>query len=949
MADKPLEDGNSGRPGIASYDVDNREWVFPRYFPALQLKQIRPIADKHTATTLATTPARFPLPTTHVKRTKTKQRTGVRKRIKGLVKTDPVLCAALDLLPDLDLSSAAVSSTRDPLVGNLLSFGSITLGNRYETPRRVAALATGETGNILQLAIVNKEIYDWGQVKKTWVDGPTLKEAPVGYWNEEAAPIQQICFAQSEDRSCLLAVRLPTRTVLLRPMYHRQARMIPSSSFYDLPKSVVEPHPVLSIHHKDTGGSPHVDFAFNPDNQLQFALAHQDQTWSVWNMHHPRKGDKYSPSRLARGRINKPKDNHVPRQDGWARILWVANPHTLLVCNRRHLGIISIKKRPHIHYPYSDIFSEKQSEDWILDVKRHPKDTCQFFVLTSSLLILMTVTTSSGADTGADEVVVTTLQSWKHYRDAKDLSLQMEVQLVSETESFVIVYSTLNTCIQVYSYRKSSSSSPAPVACSDPSLLSLGLDESTRISRIHIESMKQEGMQNDINFFRLFVTLSDGDMQELVMYSSSLESTGSYQPLMDFKKSTVKHPRAGFSKKDIVHAEDDFVVPNRLAFAGAPHARITSQLPKLLPPLETVVRRHFRRHETTKRIGRSLAMAHRVSDGVDVVQIANEVRQMLTQGLDAIARPFRTLMEHANMNVIVFDLDAASSGIEDLFSLQNRHATVQIRHIASGSRLELSKDGNTTLADVYNDILEKWVTPLLPKAAVYIRLAHERLAQQVATELVLSSTRVRERGLDDQNIDPQSQDSGFHPSSHFFSSQPLPTPPLSSFPGSSPPVPPSTTSILSGTLTRLGMHLPLRESSQNPASIASSKPRVLARWQTGNDVRTFIWAESDVQLEAIQQQRMKMERREKRQQRKAERVRLKDMSQFVSFPQSSPGPMLGSMGSGSQMPSQSQSQSQSQLPSQTGGFIIPQSQTERGKFGGRLEKKKKKKTRMSGF
>ncbi|KAG9377956.1 Rrn6 domain containing protein [Pyrenophora tritici-repentis] len=895
MADKPLEDGNSGRPGIASYDVDNREWVFPRYFAALQLKQIRPVTDKHTATSLATTPARFPLPTTHAKRSKTKQRTGVRKRIKGLVKTDPVLCASLGLLPDLDLSSAAVSSARDPLVGNLLSFGSITLGNRYETPRRVAALATGEAGNILQLAIVNKEIYDWGQAKKTWVDGPTLKEAPLGYWNEDAAPIQQICFAQSEDRSCLLAVRLPTRTVLLRPLYHRQVRTTPSSSFYDLPKSVIEPHPVLTIHHKETGGSPHVDFAFNPDNQLQFALAHQDHTWSVWNMHHPRKGDKYSPSRLARGRINKLKDNDVARQDEWARILWVANPHTLLVCNRRHLGIISIKTRPHFYRPYSGIFSEKQSEDWILDVKRHPKDTCQFFVLTSSLLILMAVTTSSGADTGADEAVVTTLQSWKHCRDAKDFTLQIQVQLVSDTESFVIVYSTLNTRIQVYSYSKSSSSSPALVACSDPSLLSLGLDESIRINTIHTETMQQEGVQNDVNFFRLFVTLSDGDMQELVVCSSSLEATGSYQVIMDFKKSTIKHPRAGNSKKDIVHVEDDFIVPNRLAFAGAPRAKITSQLPRLLPPLEIVVRRHFRRHETRRRIGRSLVMAHRVFDGVDVVETASEVRQMLTHGLDVISTPFRTLMEHANMKVIFFDFGEASSGIEELFSLQNRHATAEIRHIASGSRLELSKQGNTTPSDVYDDIVEKWVTPLSPKIAVRVRLANERLAQQIAMELVLSSTRVREHGVDDQIIGPQSQDSVFHSSSQFFSSQPLPTPPLSSFSGSSPPMPPSTTSNLSGTLTRLGMHLSLRESSQTLASIASSNPRVLARWQPGNDVRTFIWAESDVQLEAIQKQRKKIERREKRQQRKTERMRLKDMSQFVSFPQSSPGPMLGNM------------------------------------------------------
>jgi len=431
MADIPLKYVNYGHPGISSYDLDNREWAFARQYTPLQLNQIRTIASIHSAITLAIAPARFPLPQTSA------TRADVRKRTKGLVESNPHLSPAVGLLPDLALLSAAVSSTAsayDPLVGSLLSFGSITLGNKYETPRRVAALATGEARNILQLALLNKEIYDWGEERKTWVEGPTLKDAQVGYWNEEAAPIQQICFPESEDRSCLLAVRLPTRTVLLRPIYHRQARMFPSSSFYHFPASVIEPHPVLNIHQKDTGGSPHVDFTFNPDYQLQFALVDQNQTWSVWDIHHPRKGDKYSPSCLAKGRINKPEDDDAPSQDGWARILWVANIHTLLVCNRRHLCIIDIRRRSHTYLPCPSIINDdnERAEDWILDIKRHPKDKSQFFVLTSSQLALMTITTSSEANTSADEAVATVLQSWEHYRSVEDVTLQIEVQLLSD-------------------------------------------------------------------------------------------------------------------------------------------------------------------------------------------------------------------------------------------------------------------------------------------------------------------------------------------------------------------------------------------------------------------------------------------------------------------------------------------------------------------------------------
>jgi RNA polymerase I-specific transcription initiation factor RRN6 len=57
--------------------------------------------------------------------------------------------------------------------------------------------------------------------------------------------------------------------------------------------------------------------------------------------------------------------------------------------------------------------------------------------------------------------------------------------------------------------------------------------------------------------------------------------------------------------------------------------------------------------------------------------------------------------------------------------------------------------------------------------------------------------------------------------------------------------------------------------------------------------------------------------------------------------------MLGGMGSSSQVPSQSQSQIK--VPSHGSSFMMPQSQAERGKFGGKLDKKKKKKGRISGF
>ena len=79
-------------------------------------------------------------------------------------------------------------------------------------------------------------------------------------------------------------------------------------------------------------------------------------------------------------------------------------------------------------------------------------------------------------------------------------------------------------------------------------------------------------------------------------------------------------------------------------------------------------------------------------------------------------------------------------------------------------------------------------------------------------------------------------------------------------------------------------------------------------------------------------------------------MRAKAASQPVVFPRSSPGPVFGSS---SQVPAQSYNQ----VPVPGTGFrgpggldiLAPMSQVEPGRFGGRPEKKKKKKGRVSGF
>ena len=425
-----MADLNYGHPGAAAYDLENRDWSFARQYTTRSPKQVRTLNGIYPATTLATpTSVALALSRTSA------NNTSVHKEVRSRLRDNPQCAPAAGLLPGLALVSSTIlstASTYDPLIGSLVSFGSVTLEDKYEDPRRIAALATGEGGNILRLALLNQERLSWRMDRSVWVDGLTLKEAHCGYWNEEAAPIQQLCFAQSEDRSSLLAVRLPTRTVFFRPVYHRRAEAPDRSPFYNLPASTIDAHPILSIESDETGGFLHTDVTFNPDFQLQFALVDQSQTWSVWNIEQRRQIDHCSASCLVRGSISPSEESDVDGEDGWSRILWVAGIHMLLVCNRRHLSIISIRGGSATYLACPPMFSER-SADWILDIKRHPKHRGRVFVLTSTCLVLLAVPTSSDHfNASTEEPGASIIASWRHYRGAEDFTLQMSVQMASD-------------------------------------------------------------------------------------------------------------------------------------------------------------------------------------------------------------------------------------------------------------------------------------------------------------------------------------------------------------------------------------------------------------------------------------------------------------------------------------------------------------------------------------
>lgn len=419
MADSSLSNLNYGRPGLSTYDLDNREWAFSRQPIPKKLKQIAgwqlalPPAIYSSAASTSTNA------TTH------------RKNIRRLAHDHPQLVAATRQLPELNAISEAVefaASTYDPLVGDLLSFGTVFV-KQYGKPRCIAALPAGPSGSILRLVVLGQQRQGWGGDKSVWLSGPTFENADSGYWSQDAVPIQQVCFAKAEGVDSILAVRLPARTVLFRPSFHRGRQATEPSSHYDLPPSTISARSLLSITLEQTGGGPHADVTFNPDYQFQFGIVDQRNNWTVWELDRRAKRNEYSVSRLVGGNILADvEEEDADNGDGWARMLWAGDSNTILVCNRRHLRLISIKGDTSDYLP-APVIVPKRSTDWILDIRRHPRYQNQFLILTSTRLFVVAVTTlSATVDSTAGHAGMAILLSRRHYRGDEDLSIQLSVQ-----------------------------------------------------------------------------------------------------------------------------------------------------------------------------------------------------------------------------------------------------------------------------------------------------------------------------------------------------------------------------------------------------------------------------------------------------------------------------------------------------------------------------------------
>lgn len=247
------------------------------------------------------------------------------------------------------------------------------------------------------------------------------------YWIGKGGPILQVMFAMDETKeSSWLAVRKAEYTIILRPFYNMQKitpASVDSGISHDYPPSRLACNPVLTITRQQTGSFRHADIAFNPWYIRQFAVVDESGHWTIWNIEG--KARKVAVAGKS-GNLGKSATTHLDSNQpeissAWARITWVSDLRTIVVCNRLHIAAFDLSGSDIVEMSCPKLFQHDSSER-ILDIKRNSTSLAQFVVLTSKRVFWLEVSHSSVPQ---DERCVSVILSYRHYRDHDDDSMKI--------------------------------------------------------------------------------------------------------------------------------------------------------------------------------------------------------------------------------------------------------------------------------------------------------------------------------------------------------------------------------------------------------------------------------------------------------------------------------------------------------------------------------------------
>ncbi|KAJ5112110.1 hypothetical protein N7532_000155 [Penicillium argentinense] len=440
-----------GHVGRATYLPETRSWTFTRQF-----RQPPLLVDTGNTRTTVLSPVKPAQPQQHIN-----PRLASEHNL--IPKTLPEFAANWSSLWNDTLSRTITNTAEryDPLVSTLLALGEAKITDQASRIRmEVVAAVTGECGNTISFRTLGKHVdtldQDVSPLIVPSIADDSIGDEEVTEWSRHGAPIQQICFSRSLEKSCWMAARLPQSTVIFRPRYYRRTTHPVYMPEDDLAtcaakprNSTLDPNPVVEILITHTGNLPHADVTFNPWYPRQFAIIDIQGNWSTWEVY---ESPSWPARCLKRGSLpwmdgsHKTQTPDGPRYDGWASIEWIADYSTIVVSDRRHVMLYSIGGKQ-IRSTSVELDLFKKSE-WVLDVQRSPQNLSHFFVLTTTRLFWFDLATAPFNETGVRPPLFPRL-TWRHFRDPEDTTLRFS-DLQMNGNLYLILYSRLSSIVQIF-------------------------------------------------------------------------------------------------------------------------------------------------------------------------------------------------------------------------------------------------------------------------------------------------------------------------------------------------------------------------------------------------------------------------------------------------------------------------------------------------------------------
>lgn len=339
----------------------------------------------------------------------------------------------------LSRAITAAAAQWDPQVSLLLDFGYAAQPYRHRAAHEkvvpIAAVVSGEGRNVLTLARLETELVEIAEGLPIMI--PCIGNQEMVNWTGTATPIRQIRSSRPVDDESFaefIAVRYERSTFILQPYHHSEPQPVrtrgtPYDQDWTLPTqdARLDPNPLLEIRTSQTGGSAHVDVAFNPWYQRQFGIVDARGNWSLWSI-----ADRDSQEDLVvhvqSGSLVEPD---AEMYDGWGALEWVGGASSFVVANRNRMILYTQVSEGGPSFPVD--LGLRRETDWILDVKRCPVQPSRLFVLTTLSIACIDVDLDSLQEDSLPSIRPRLL--WRHFRDPEDLTLRLMTVTVGDCMS----------------------------------------------------------------------------------------------------------------------------------------------------------------------------------------------------------------------------------------------------------------------------------------------------------------------------------------------------------------------------------------------------------------------------------------------------------------------------------------------------------------------------------